>query len=384
MASIKIVLKDQQKKDGTYPILIRVIIGRKPKYFSTGYAVKSSQFKDGLVIRHPDLVLINRAIETKRAAIAEQVYLADIEGKAIEVDELGFSKKPKGTFLNALTERMNFFEENNRVASYLRLKAKRKLLRDAWGKDLKLSDLSGKWVDKYISFRISKGAKVITVKKDLSEFSSILNNSVYEGKDWFRLAQKRLKAEPVSKEKLTLSEIDFLETAKLSGVNDVARDMFLFAYYCQGMRFENVATFHERMIKNGSIKYRMNKGKKVREIPIHRRLQNIIDKYLGGEPYLFPIVKKKVTDNWSKKNLIDSANALINTHLKRVAIICGIDKNLSSHVARHSFAYLTMKRKVPISIIKDALGHSSISTTQVYLQSFSDDEINEAVKGLYD
>lgn len=383
MASIKILLKDQQKKDGTYPIVIRVIIGRKPKYFSTGYSVKESQFKDGLVIRHSDCVLINRAIETKRASIATEIYKADIDQRKIDVEDLG-RKRGKGTFLAALQDRMDVFEQNNQVASYNRLKAKRAIIKAAWGKDVRLADIDRKWVEKYISHRLGMGSKVITVKKDLSELSSILNNSDYEGRDWFRLAQKKLKAEPVSKEKLSLSEVDALETEKMTGLNDVARDMFLFAFYCQGMRFENVATFHERQIKNGVIKYRMNKGRKVREIEIHPKLKALIEKYSGGEPYLFPVVKKKVTDNWSKKQLIDSANALINTHLKRVAIICGIEKNLSTHLSRHTFAYLSLKRGVKIEILKDALGHSDFKTTQMYLKSFSEDEINEAVKGLYD
>lgn len=387
MASIKIVLKmNQPRKDGTIPILIRVTAGRRSKYFSTGYSVKENQFRDGSenwVVKHPDAILINAAIEAKRSKLAEKVYLADIEGTDIDVDEIG-SKKSKGTFFTAIKIKMNSFESRNQVASYNRLHAKLKIIQNAWGKDVHLSDIGPKWVNKYVSYRMQEGCKISTIKKDLSDFSGVLNSiETYNGKDWFNLAQKTLKAEPPVKEKLTLQEIKELEKANLSGLNDIARDMFLFSFYCQGMRFQNVATFQKSMIKNGMIRYRMNKGKKVREIEIHPKLKNIIDKY-HGSPYMFPVVKKEITDNWNRKYLIDSANALINANLKRVAIIAGVEKNLSMHIARHSFAFLTKERGVNTEIIKDALGHSTSKMTEVYLQSLSDSKINEAVKGLYD
>lgn len=383
MASIKVVLKENQpKKDGTVPVLIRVIAGRKAKYFSTGYSVRENQFRSGSenwIVRHPDCILMNRAIETKRSKYAEAVFLADIEGRKLDVENLG--KKNRGTFFTAIKMRMNNLEANNQVASYNRLRAKLNILKVAWGKDVLLCDLNKLWIDKYINFRI-KNCKISTIKKDLTDFSGVLNSIEFEGKDWFKLAQKKLKADPVNREKLTLEEIKSIEQVKLYGLNDVARDMFLFSFYCHGMRFQNVAMFDGK-VSNGLIRYRMNKGKKVREIEVHPKLQNIINKY-SGKPYMFGIVKELIKDNWQKKALIDSASSLINLRLKRVAVICGIEKNVHFHIARHSFSYLTLQRGVSMEIIKDALGHSSFSVTQVYLKSLSDEKINEAVKGLYD
>jgi site-specific recombinase XerD len=387
MASIKVVLKENQpKKDGTIPILIRVIANRKTKYFSTGYAVKDHQFREGSeqwVTKHNDSVLINAAIETKRAKLAETVYLADIEGREIDVDDLG-NKKGRGTFFTAVKIRLNTLEANNQVASYNRLRAKLNILKVAWGRDVSLSDLSKTWVDKYISHRIKEGSKISTIKKDMTDLSTVINSlDSYDGKDWFKIAQKKLKADPINREKLTLDEIKLMESTRLYGLDDIARDMFLFSFYCHGMRFQNVAMFERTMIKNGVIRYRMNKGKKVREIEIHSKLQAIIDKY-HGKPYMFPVVKELIKDNWQKKSLVDSACSLVNMHLKRVANICGIDKNISTHISRHSFSYLSLQRGVSMEILKDALGHSDFGTTQKYLKSLSDQQINQAVKGLYD
>lgn len=388
MASVKVVLKaNQPKKDGTIPILIRVTIDRKVKYYSTGQSVKAEHFREGTenwVYRHPDSVLINSVIEKKRSELAAAILKAEIDGAYIDINTLSGKKRSEGTMFAAVRHRLNIAEERNQVAMYQRLHAKLELLKKAWGRDVPLADLSKTWVEKYVTFRLAAGMKKITIKKDLSDLSNCLNAlERFEGVDWFKKVRKTIVADPVSKEKLSLSDIKELERVGLNGLNDVARDMWLFAYYTHGMRFENVATFKKSSIKGNVIKYRMNKGKKFREIFIHDKLKKIIDKYCN-KPFMFPVVKKEIPDIWRKKDIIGSANALINAHLKRVAIICGIEVNLSHHIARHTFAYLSKKRKVHTEIIQEALGHSDLQTTKIYLASFSDDEINDAVKGLYD
>jgi site-specific recombinase XerD len=328
--------------------------------------------------------LINAALEIKRSEIAEQVYKADIEKSFLDIDQLGKKKKKSGTFFTAIKMRLDSLEARNQPAMYEKLRAKLKILRKIWEKDIYLADLNKPAVEKYIAARIKSKVHVNTIKKELSAFSSVLSFVEFAGIDPFHKAQASLKPIKPKKQKLTLENIRSLEVTALSGMNDIARDMFLFSFYTHGMRFENVATFTEKMIKKGHIVYRMNKGKDIREIEISPKLQKIIDKYRGNTPYLFPVIKKEITDVWQKATLIGSANAMVNANLKRVAIICGIETNLSTHIARHTFAFLTLKRNVSHAVIKDALGHSSIKTTEGYLESLSDDDINKAVRGLYD
>lgn len=57
----------------------------------------------------------------------------------------------------------------------------------------------------------------------------------------------------------------------------------------------------------------------------------------------------------------------MNAYLKEIADICGIKKNLSMHVARHTFATtVTLTNGVPIETVSKVLGHSSLKTTQIY------------------
>jgi integrase len=387
MASIKVMLKTSQpKKDGTLPILIRVTINRKVKYFTVGHSVKQHQFREGQdnwIVKHPDAALINTAIEVKRSELARTVYTAENSGQRLDMGMLS-GKPAGGTFFSAVRQRLEILETRNQAGSHARIQSKLTILKKAWGQDVAISDLNKYWVDKYISFRIGQKVKQATIKKDLSDFAGILNGIDYPGVNYFKKAHRLFKNEPVNREKLTFEEIKLIETTPMTGMVDTARDMFLFSFYTHGMRFASVATFQASMIKNGLIRYRMEKGKKLREIDVHPKLQKLIIKYKGNKPYLFPVLKKEIKSEWDKRDILNPANALVNTYLKRVAIVCGIDKNIHMHIARHTFAFLSLSKDVSMEILKDALGHSNFKETAMYLKSLSDDKINKAVRGVYD
>lgn len=79
----------------------------------------------------------------------------------------------------------------------------------------------------------------------------------------------------------------------------------------------------------------------------------IMEKYRGMAPEgkLFPMLTKES----------------MNIHLKKMAVQCGIDRNLSFHMARHSFAsQVCLSLGVPIETVSKAMGHRNISTTQRY------------------
>lgn len=60
------------------------------------------------------------------------------------------------------------------------------------------------------------------------------------------------------------------------------------------------------------------------------------------------------------------SNQKTNQYLKEIATACGIDKELTFHMARHTFATLTLSKGVPIESVSRMLGHTNIRTTQVY------------------
>lgn len=83
-----------------------------------------------------------------------------------------------------------------------------------------------------------------------------------------------------------------------------------------------------------------------------------------------------------KQNRIHKILVQVNRDLKRVAELAAIDFNLSTYVARHSFATVLKNSGVDIALISETLGHSDLSTTQIYLDSFESEQVKGAMEHL--
>lgn len=373
------------KKDGTAEIQIRVSHNRKTIYVRTGYYVKPAHLIDGVIKKHPESTLLNLMIEDKKAEILQNLLRQDLDDKKLNLNK-ATGKKPATmqTMFGAIQYVLKTFEIQRKSASYRRMLTNLSYIKEAWGKDIYIDDIKITDVEKFVNYRYQKGNSNSTVKKNLIDLSSVLNHIGYKGDNLFMDYSKKIKADPIKREKLTYAEIRMLENVKLSGLADLARDMYLFSFYTHGMRFENVSTIKREDVQKDHIFYRMNKGHDHREIAIHPKLKAIIQKYIKGTSlYLFPVVKSEHNE-WNKKEVIGNANTLINKYLLNAARIAGIEKHISFHTARHTFAYLSKKKMVHVNVIQDALGHSKQSTTQGYLKSLDDDTINNALSVLYE
>lgn len=373
------------KKDGTAEIHIRITDKRKIVYVRTGYYVKPTQLKEGVVTKHPDAVLLNMGIEKKKSEILQNILRQDLTGEDRNIGKAA-GKRPESTetMFGAIKHVMKMYEAQNMPASFNRMKTNLEYIKLAWQKDKYLDDITKLDVEKFANYRYKLGNTASTVKKNLADLGTVLNHVDFKGVNHFADYGKKIKAKPVQREKLTGDEIKLLENVQLKGMADIARDMFLFSFYAHGMRFESVASFKREFIRDDKLFYRMNKGEKVREIFIHPKLKTIINKYINANTiYLFPIVKE-VHNDWNKKEILGSANTMINNFLINAAQQAGIERHIHFHQARHTFAYLSKQKNVSTDVIKDALGHSNYATTKGYLKSLSDDHINDALKGVYE
>ena len=72
----------------------------------------------------------------------------------------------------------------------------------------------------------------------------------------------------------------------------------------------------------------------------------------------------------------------VNKALKTIAEKIGVKVNLTTYVARHSYATVLKRSGVNVALISETLGHSDLKTTQIYLDSFENSQIDEAMKNL--
>ena len=171
------------------------------------------------------------------------------------------------------------------------------------------------------------------------------------------------KASWKTKEKqfLTQAELDTLQNKKSFLPRlDLVRDIFVFCCYT-GLAYADVKQLQQEDIIIGVDGYRWikmarKKTKAISSIPLLPPAEAIIEKY-SDHPYVLD----------GKGVLPVLTNQKSNAYLKEIADVCGINKNLTTHLARHTFATtVTLSKGVSISTVSKMLGHRSLKTTQIY------------------
>lgn len=155
-----------------------------------------------------------------------------------------------------------------------------------------------------------------------------------------------------------------------------ARDIFLFLFFCRGMSFIDAAYLKKTDIHDGTLTYRRHKTGRTLHIKVVSQIREIIERYsIHDSPFLLPIIKQPGNN---ERQQYESALRRVNNSLKAIGRIIKLPTPLTTYVTRHTWATIAKNKNVPINIISDALGHDSISTTQVYLASIDTSTIDKA------
>jgi integrase len=407
MPTIKPLLDTRyQSKDKTYPVIVRIRHKSKVREIATGWKIQEKFWKDKEVSgKYPDAAIINSRI----AEIVSQAnnYFAEcqLQKKNIHLELIGAQRssyswneyllhraKQYGQKEMIIMERkVRRFDREFRVfntpfLTYKDLLEDEEAGRPLRGNELYFDDLTGDLMRNFEAFLIKQGNVNNTRHKKFEFLGKFYADAVNEGKaegpNQFKLY--KIQQKPVKKEKLTEAEVKAIEDLKLKpgAVND-ARNLWLFSYYCKGNRFETCITCRRDMIVNGRVIFKMNKGEKFVSVKIHSRLQVIIDQYAGDSIFLFPYIKELPAGKKEYIKKIDSLNVIVNRNLKIVADLAVIEKDLTFHIARHSFAIHLKRKTDSIHVIKDSLGHSRSSTTEQYLQALDDEHLDKEMDKLY-
>lgn len=158
----------------------------------------------------------------------------------------------------------------------------------------------------------------------------------------------------------------------------LARDLFLFSFYALGMPFVDMAFLRREQIVNGHITYCRHKTGQQVNMKIEPCMQDIINRYQRSDSdYVFPILKS--TDS---PKVYDEYLLMLNRYnraLKKLAIKANIsNQQLTSYVARHTWASTAFSNNVELPIISKALGHANPQHTLVYIRQIDDQRLFDA------
>ncbi len=183
--------------------------------------------------------------------------------------------------------------------------------------------------------------------------------------------------EKTRKRAISFKEIKRIHDLELSSRPhlEFARDIFLFLFYCRGMSFVDAAYLKKSDISCGVLSYRRQKTSQLLHIRVEPEIREIIDRYSKQDSlYLLPLIYPF----GDERKQYESALRKINSNLKEVGRMANIDKPLTTYVSRHSWATIAKQKNVSLSVISEALGHDSETTTQIYLSSIDLATIDKA------
>ena len=163
----------------------------------------------------------------------------------------------------------------------------------------------------------------------------------------------------------------------------LAVDMFTFSYLMGGINFTDMACLTDKNIEGERLVYVRQKTKKLIMLPLQEKAIEIMNRYRSPQRrYIFPILDNRERSPRQIRNRIYDVLANVNGHLEDIGKELGIELKISSYTARHSYATVLKRAGVSTSVICESLGHSSERVTQIYLDSFENAQLDDAMKHL--
>ena len=378
-----------QDKNGKSPVMGRISIGRSMVQFSCKCACTPNLWdsrKQRLVGKSAEAVSVNNELDRLQVSV-HQVY-DSLSGKlnntvtAGQVRELvfGLNSESQGLlhhtdeYIDRFRDRVGIDRSERRLKCLLLFrKHLAKFLRHRYHvNDIPVQKADTaliKDLEEY--FAKEKGFKLNTSAGYLTMLASLLKDLHKRHIiDIYPFIAHSIRWDVGTPRYITREEVNriaALSDNELQGYEQVSRDMFLFSCYT-GLSYTDV--YHltaEHIIHESDMdwirKPRVKTGN-LCHIPLLPEASAIIERYRGihtrtfrHEPpkgYLLPI----------------PGCDTVNIHLKKIARLCGIQKTLTFHMARHTFAsQMTLSEGVSIESVSKMLGHSQIKTTQVYAET---------------
>lgn len=184
------------------------------------------------------------------------------------------------------------------------------------------------------------------------------------------------------KRALTLSELRRIKRLDLSHAPSLAyaRDLFLLSFYMRGIAFIDLAYLRKQDLHNGYLIYSRKKTRQQLCVRWEKAMQEIVARYANDNTcYMLSIIERE--DGTEHRQYITKLG-FVNRKLKRIAKMLRLSTPLTMHVARHSWASIAQREHLPVSVISEALGHSSEATTRIYLSSIRNTQIDDANRKL--
>lgn len=381
--------RNETNTEGRCPVMGRLTIGRSESVFSAKMLAPCSLWTSGRAKgKSAEAVEINRRLDELRASAIsiyrEQSAVREwVTAEEVKCLLLGMAFGQE-TLLSYFRSHIEYFEKRvgvNRVAKSVHTyhcayeHVERFLLKRFRLSDIPFSALDRSFIDKFdLYLRTERKLAPNTIVLYMSRLHTVINKAIAAG---IITADPFAGYEPPRPERkrryLTREELRRLMITPLSVPRlYLVRDLFLFSCYT-GISYGDMCRLTAVNLETAEdgttwIKATREKTNIEFEIPLLDLPRHIINKYRDIMPdgRLLPMY----------------GNSELNKGLKLLAAACGIDRKLTFHMARHTYATeITLSHGVPMETVSRMLGHSRVNTTQIYAQ-VTDNKIDTDTQAL--
>lgn len=383
MLKIKMIAhKGKPNKSGRVPILMQLTIGQQTCHISTKQNILPEKWGDGKPIGH---TREDQAITAVLEEIRTKAYnkFLQLQGQNINVTPerlkqalLGKDQvQPRGyveifdQWLVEYSKMVGITTSKRTLDKYILVRNRLQdyIASQLGVKDISLEEVTPKFLsnfDNYLRVEYNMANNhAMKIRQKLRTIYKVAIDNGWVSKNPFSTV--KIHFDPVERDVLTKSELTALiQTDMIFDRLEKMRDVFVFACFtglahCDvaGLTKENIITDESGQVW---LKTHRRKTSEVVDIPLLEIPQLIIKKYQGMKEL-------------NGKLLPTLTNSCSNLYLKEVAVRCGINKTLTFHMARHTFATtVTLSNGVPIESVAKMLGHRNIRTTQIYAKVIKD------------
>lgn len=405
MASISVVLRKKQNNDGTYPLALRITKNRKSTYIMLGKSIKSSEWDaKGKKVKtcHINSTRLNNFLSKQKAEAQAKLLELELQKSEWSLQQIRDAitqqeKRPDTFFgeveryLESLLAAGNWNRHSADNCSFVNF---RRFLK---GKDIAFHEITPRLLEDFKTYlKVTAEVSERTAMNYLILIRTIYKRAIRDGiakKEYYPFGREKFTIKRPESQKIGLEkeEVQALEELALEpgGRLNHARNVWLFSFYFAGMRASDVMLLKWADIKNGRLYYVMRKNDKPLSLKVPEKAQLILDQYAhlkeNGNGLVFPDLHRLTdfSDNIQVQRKVKYQIKKINERLKIIAEMIELEKLLSMHIARHSFATISGD-KIPIQKLQKLYRHSSIQTTIGYQKAFMYKSADDALDAVLD
>lgn len=366
MAKITIrIREDRVNKKGLAPIELLVFHKGRNKQLSLGRKVKPENWDDERKeVKGEGRQVTNSVITRQKAKLQNIIDKMILAEEDLSLDEIVRRYRGKSQSEEDLAGYLqSYIDRNPENLQYGTLKYYKTCLERIKEFDkVKLKHVNEDWLGGFEKFLKKEGNNQNTIFQRLKVIRKIMRLAQREGKvQHYPFQHYKIKTEKTTRDFLSLEELKKLQGLEgLPKSYELVRDVYVFSATTGGIRFGDLCVLQRDSIKDGKISFRNRKTKDPISFRLSKTSQAILDKYSGD--YLFPIID----DSKPILGEISRRNAYFNKVLKLLAQKAKINKRLTMHTARHTWATISLNNDISTEVVGKILGHKDLKTTQIY------------------